>query len=272
MPTSDIKNKNLKIKDTKKKSKIDKSASVSSKVTKATVASSKVEGKTRATVKTSKTPKKPVGKAPISVTVYDMTGKTIGRMTLPSEIFAAKVNPALMAQAVRVYLAGQRSGTASVKTRGTVAGTTKKMYRQKGTGRARHGAAKAPIFVGGGVAHGPTPHSFTLSLPKKMKKAALFSALTNLLNDKRVFVLDAKKATGKTRDMAKTFGKLNLLGKKVMFVGNKDSQVAARSARNIANTRVIRAENLNTYEVLDNNAVVMLRDSIDTIKNTFLKA
>lgn len=232
---------------------------------------SKVEKPVSKTIKASAAISK-VEKGAISATVYGMDGKATGRITLPSEIFRAKVNSVLMAQAVRVYLASQRRGTASVKTRSTVAGTTKKMYRQKGTGRARHGAAKAPIFVGGGVAHGPTPHSFNLNLPKKMKKAALFSALTALLNEKKIIILDAKNATGKTKDMANAFKKLNLEDKKIMFVTNKDSVAAARSAKNIKGTNVVRAENLNTYEVLNNNALVMLRDSIDTIKNTFLKS
>jgi large subunit ribosomal protein L4 len=234
---------------------------------------SKVEEPISKTVKTSITSSKIAAsdKNSISATVYDMTGKASGRINLPYEIFGAKVNPALMAQAVRVYLTSQRTGTASVKTRSNVSGTTKKMYRQKGTGRARHGAAKAPIFVGGGVAHGPKVKEFNLSLPKKMKKAALFSALTSFLNDKKIVVLDAQKATGKTRDMANALGKLDILGKKVMFVINKDSNMAGRSAKNIKGTKVIRAENLNTYEVLNNNAVVVLRESIDTIKNTFLR-
>src|SRR3989344_7875158 len=121
--------------------------------------------------------------------VFDLSGKVTTTVTLPEYLFGAKVNRPLMAQAVRVYLANQRAGTQSTKTRGEVDGSTRKIYRQKGTGRARHGGIRAPIFVGGGIAHGPKPHDFSRELPQKMRRAALFSALSGKLKDGEVKIM-----------------------------------------------------------------------------------
>jgi LSU ribosomal protein L4P len=122
--------------------------------------------------------------------LLDINGKKVGTINLPPEIFAAEVNPPLMAQAVRVYLANQRKAHPKTKTRAEVNRTKAKWYRQKGTGRARHGSRAAPIFVGGGVAHGPTgEQNYQLKMPKKMKKAALFSALTSKFKEKEILVV-----------------------------------------------------------------------------------
>jgi large subunit ribosomal protein L4 len=112
--------------------------------------------------------------ASVKVAIVDVSGASKGNMTLPAEIFGVIPNKALLAQAVRVYLANQRQGNASTQTRGEVVGSTRKIYRQKGTGRARHGAIKAPIFVGGGVAHGPHPHDFGLDFPKKNEESSTY--------------------------------------------------------------------------------------------------
>jgi large subunit ribosomal protein L4 len=135
---------------------------------------------------------KPVTKVTrgVKIDVLDLTGKVQTSIDLPAELFGAKVNKQIMAQAVRVYLANQRQGTQSTKTRGEVTGSTRKIYRQKGTGRARHGGITAPIFVGGGIALGPKPRDYGLSLPKKMRRVALASALTSQLNAGKVKVVD----------------------------------------------------------------------------------
>ncbi len=215
-------------------------------------------------------------KGSISVSVYDLLGKSSGRMSLPSEIFAAKVNPALMAQAVRVHMASQRRGTASTKTRSEVAGTTKKIYRQKGTGRARHGAAKAPIFVGGGITFGPRPHDFALSMPKKMRRLALFSALTSKLAESSVKVLDTTDSKGKTREMFGLLKSLDLVSKnghakKVMVVIDNNGKLVSQSARNIEGARVQNASNLTAYEVLNANTLLFMKESVDLLKKTFLE-
>lgn len=214
-------------------------------------------------------------KAGILVNVYGMDGTAAGKITLPGEIFGAKVNPNLMTQAVRVYLFAQRQGTASTKTRGEVRGTTKKMYRQKGTGRARHGAAKAPIFVGGGITFGPRPRDFSLELPKKMKRASLFSALTSKLQEEKVRVLDLTSAMGKTQEIVKVLKNFDLVSKngkakKIMIVTTNDSEMIIRASKNIDGAVLKNAANLTTYEVLNSNTILFMKESIDVLKNTYL--
>ncbi len=210
-------------------------------------------------------------KAEISMNVIDLAGKAAGKIALPGEIFGAKVNPTLMAQAVRVYLFSQRRGMSSTKTRGEVNGTTKKIYRQKGTGRARHGAAKAPLFVGGGITFGPKPRDFSLELPKKMKRGALFSALTQKLNDKQMVVFDSKSLTGKTKEMSAFVKAAEIGTKKMTVVIDSDSALVRRSAGNLKKTSVVRAEDLNAYTVLNGGTILFVKDSIETMKKTFLK-
>lgn len=153
-------------------------------------------------------------KKTLKLPVLDLAGKKLTEIELPKEVFDAKVNLPLMAQAVRVYLSNQRRAFAKTKTRGEISGSTIKIWKQKGTGRARHGDRYAPIFVGGGRAHGPKgDQSYHLSLPKKMKKAALFSALTGKIEDKKVVIVDGlEKTKGKTKEAEKIITKL--LGEK----------------------------------------------------------
>src|SRR3989338_8227396 len=160
-----------------------------------------------------------------SVPMVDVTGRRKGSVELPREIFGAKINEKLMAQAVRVYLVNQRQGTASTKTRGEVAGSTRKIYRQKGTGRARHWSITAPIFRGGGIVFGPRVRGFSLKLSKQMKKKALSSALAQKLLDQKVSVVDLEGVSGKTRELAQLFKNLKLLDKE-----KKDNQVLFVSA------------------------------------------
>ena len=177
----------------------------------------KVKNARKATVKKSSTPKPKTvrsttiksGSARLRADVYNTQGKVVSKIGLPKEVFGAKVNNSLMAQAVRVYLANQRMGTASTKNRGEITGSTKKIWRQKGTGRARHGSRKAPIFVGGGVAFGPRTRDYSLKIPKKMKKAALFSALSFRQNNREIKVVTGlENISPKTKFMAQVIKKL----------------------------------------------------------------
>src|SRR3990172_10626024 len=139
--------------------------------------------------KTKKEVRKKNVKAGLTLPVYGVDGKEKTPADLQKEIFSVEVNPRLLAQYVRVYLANQRQGNASTKTRGEVTGSTRKIYRQKGTGNARHGSIKAPIFVGGGITFGPKPRDYSLKMNKKQKTLALFSSLTVKANDKEIFAL-----------------------------------------------------------------------------------
>lgn len=214
--------------------------------------------------------------ASLSVSVVDMAGKSAGKVDLPEDIFGAKINPTLMAQAVRVYLANQRQGTASTKTRGKVTASTRKIYRQKGTGRARHGANSAPIFVGGGVAHGPLPRDYSLDLPKKMRRAALFSALTQKHNDDSVVVLDANGASGKTKEVMSALKALNMVRKdgkthKVLFVISGDTGAIKKAARNIEGLDLTSVNTLTTYEVLNHRHLLFLKDAVEVMSSVYLK-
>ncbi len=207
----------------------------------------------------------------LKISVLDTEGKAAGTMTLPEVIFGAKVNPTLMAQAVRVYLANQRLGTASTKTRGEVDGSTRKIYRQKGTGRARHGGVRAPIFVKGGVAHGPSPRDYSLSMPTKMKRAALFSALSVQLKNDNVIVVEGLEKIGpKTKKMAQALSKLGM-GKKSLVVMPSFLVDVYKAGRNIAGIKLSPASQLSTYAVLGAGKIILMKESIAAMEKTFSK-
>lgn len=232
----------------------------------------KSKDKSLKVVKTVSTTKKKTGG--LTVDVYDMKGKVVEAVELPKEIFGAKINNQLMSQAVRVYLANQRRGTASTKTRGEVAGSTRKIQRQKGTGKARHGSIRAPIFVHGGVVFGPKPKDYSLKLSKKMRKVALFSALSAKVKDRGIKVVSGlEKITPKTKFMALVLQKLGLLNKneKILLVLPEKLEEVQRAARNIDNMEIIYAYQLNTYDILRNKTLFLLKDSIAEVEKHFLQ-
>lgn len=214
----------------------------------------------------------PVKKAPtikktagLSVPLYSLTGRATGTLSLPKEIFGAKVNKSLLAQAVRVYMTNQSFLPGSTKTRGEVEGSTAKIYRQKGTGRARHGAIRAPIFVGGGITFGPKPRKVRLSLPKKMKKAALISALSSKTADKSVIGLGGlEKASGKTKEMAKLTKNLKL--KTALLVIGKKMDNVVRASRNIPGLTVLPINQLNAFEILRHQSLIISKEAMEKFK------
>lgn len=213
------------------------------------------------------------------VDILTITGRKSGKIDLPKEIFAAKVNDQLMAQAVRVYLANQRRAKAKVKTRAEVKGSRRKIWRQKGTGRARHGDRYAPIFVGGGRAHGPTgEESYKLKLSKKMRKMALFSALTSKFKQDEILVVKGlEKVEPKTKKMVEILKKLTKNWKletrnwKLTIVLPEVIDNVVRGARNIKGVSLTQANLLNTYRVLNGGKFILMKESIDKLKETFLK-
>lgn len=172
--------------------------------------------------------------------------KIITDFNFPKETFKVEVVPQLLAQSVRVFMANQRQGTQSTLTRTEVTGTTKKIYKQKGTGNARHGDRKAHIFVGGGIAFGPKPRDFSLKFPQKMRRLALNMALSQALKDKRVVVVSGlDKLSGKTQELAKF-----LRGGKSLIVTGKLLENVWRAGRNIPNVEITPYSQLNAYTVL----------------------
>lgn len=213
--------------------------------------------------------KKSVG---ISVPMFDSKGAKNGTFDLPSEIFGAKINDAVMAQAVRVYLANQRQGNAHTKSRGEISLTKAKWFRQKGTGRARHGAQSAPIFVGGGVAHGPRKHDFTLSMPQKMRKAALISALSQKAKDGEITVVSGfTNIEPKTKIMNQALSKImdDKSGKKKVLIVTsgvpKELPNVYQAGRNIKNVNIISANLINTYEILKHKNLLLMKESVEIL-------
>ena len=227
--------------------------------------------------------------------VFDIKGKSVESITLPKEIFGVEINKTLISQAVRVYLANQRRGTVKTKSRGEVNISTRKIYKQKGTGRARHGAASAPIFVGGGVAFGPRQRDYSMKLNQKAKKAALFSSLSAKLKQGEIkIVTGLEKLEPKTKNMADVIAKLQLNGKNKSLLlitptlvtdFDKDSKAkktlklnpnvgfgnVVKSARNMEGISIVSANLLNTYEVLKSRNILFMKDAIKSLEENFLR-
>ncbi len=222
----------------------------------------------------SKTAKRTVTKSPaktkgVSAPVVGVDGKVKSKIQLPSELFDANVNNQLLAQAVRVYLANQRQGTASTKTRGEVEGSTRKIYRQKGTGRARHGAIRAPIFVGGGIVFGPAPRDYSLKLPRHMRRTALASALTRQYQAGNVMIVDGfEDLEPKTNVFGKAFAALGAT-RATLLVTMNTMDTVVRGARNLSEVDLLPVTSLNTYAVLSHQRVVFMKPTIAQLKKTF---
>jgi len=219
-----------------------------------------------------KTKKETTAKTKWSIPIYDLTGEIKKYQSLPKEILASEINNKLLAQSVRVYLANRRQGTASTKTRGEVTGSTRKIYRQKGTGRARHGDIKAPIFVGGGVVGGPKPKDFSLKLNKKQRRKALFGALSLKFKNKEIIGLSNKslEIKPKTKNLISFFRKVNLeKDKKLLIVPEKEADNLRLAARNIPGVKIISVKSINCYQILNHQGILIIDKAIESIKKHF---
>ncbi len=224
----------------------------------------KLEAKNMVTIK------KIEKKSNLSLSIYDIEGKELKTVELPKEVFAVTKNNSLLAQAVRVYLVNQRQGNVKVKTRSEVIGSTRKIYRQKGTGKARHGAIKAPIFVGGGVAHGPKQKDYNLKFNKKEKKIALYGALSIKLKEKKVFGLDEKALVmkPKTKTVVNFLKKLELIGKNnLMILKKMETNNLVLAMRNISNLTFTDVNSLNPYLVLKSSSLIFVENSLEVFKD-----
>jgi len=201
----------------------------------------------------------------LSLEVLSAQGEKIESMTLPKELFGASYNRQLVSQAIRIYLMNQREGSAATKTRGMVEGSTRKIYRQKGTGRARHGGIRAPIFVGGGITFGPEPRDIRKVLPKQMKKKALVSALSYQVKKNMVKVVDG---IGELPVKTKVFVQMLehiAAPKRVLFVYGEKAETIVRAMRNINGVSVRPVALLNTYDVMTHMGVVFTKDAIQSM-------
>ena len=204
----------------------------------------------------------------MKVTIYDKNGqKTEKQMILPKEIFEAKINLPLMAQAVKVFLANQRIASPKAKTRSEVTGSTRKILRQKGTGRARHGDNKAPIFVGGGKAHGPIGVKKRLTLSKKMRQAALRSALSAKAKEGVIFVVDdLTKIAPKTKKAVKFIDNLGINGKKATLYLSENNDNIIRAFGNLPNIAIGLANKLNAYQALSSGRIIFTKETVKVLK------
>lgn len=206
--------------------------------------------------------------------VKNLSGASVGSIDLDDTVFGAEVHEHLLWEVVKWQLAKRRSGTASTKRMGEVRGTSKKIYKQKGTGQARHGSRKAPIFVGGGSTFGPKPRSYEYNMPRKAKKAALRSALSLRASENKIVVVDNFSTDGKTKSVATALKALGAVdparkraggGAKALIVDAKDNANLVRGAKNLAKSQWLAPEGLNVYDILRHETVVLTRAAVDQI-------
>jgi large subunit ribosomal protein L4 len=196
----------------------------------------------------------------------NMAGEEVGQVELVDAIFAAPVNQPLMHQALVRQMANARLGTAKVKGRSEVEGGGRKPWKQKGTGRARQGSTRAAQWRGGGIIFGPTPRSYEQQMPRKMRRAALCSALSLKAADEKILVLDELAVAGtKTRDMAQILERL-ALGRKALILLAGENENVERSAKNLSDVKLLRASYLNVRDLLNYDYVVIPQDALAVIQ------
>ena len=199
-----------------------------------------------------------------TVHVIDTSGKKVKEVKAPDEVFAVPLKEHLVYETVINYRANQRQGTASTKTRGEVRGGGRKPWRQKGTGRARAGSNRSPIWKGGGTTFGPRPRDYSYSLPKKAKRTALKSVLSMKLAEKQLLIVDALELKEPKTKEAMALIK-NLKVDSVLFVDRHDNKNLFLSARNIPKTKVVDVNQVNVYDVLNHNWLVLTKRAFDSL-------
>jgi large subunit ribosomal protein L4 len=203
----------------------------------------------------------------VNLAVVNQAGEDAGKVSVEASVFGVEVNNQVMFDAVQVYQANMRQATAKTKTRSEVSGGGKKPWRQKGTGRARAGSSRSPIWVGGGKVFGPIGNqNFKLSQNKKAHALALKSALTSKVNDKALVVVDEFKLDSvKTKAFVEVLAKLNVSGKALLVLDDANAVVVA-SARNIPTLTVTTTNNLSVYDLLNNGTVVFTKEALKTVE------
>jgi large subunit ribosomal protein L4 len=201
--------------------------------------------------------------------VFDIEKKKVTQVDLNDAVFGAEVNEAIIYDVVKMQLASRRSGTASTKTRSDVSGGGKKPWRQKGTGRARAGTTRSPIWRGGGIVFGPHPRDYSYSIPKKVRKKAIISALSmKFKEDKMLILKDFPMDKISTRIFKGVFDLFSL--KKALFILDDKNEVLLKSSRNIKNVKMIRSEGINVYDILNHEHLILLEPSVKKIEGALL--
>lgn len=214
--------------------------------------------------------------------IYSQNGEEIGKIDLPGKIFGIEVSPNLVHQAVVAQMANARKPLAYAKGRGEVSGGGRKPWRQKGTGRARHGSIRSPIWVGGGVTHGPTKEKkYSKKINKKAKRKALFMALSSKVKDNQLVILDAVSLEQvKTKKIKEILDRISVRLPNYKKTKNKQDSVLliqpdsnkdlVRTTRNLSFTKTVRADSLNIVDILGRKYVVLLKEAIPVIEKTYL--
>jgi len=209
----------------------------------------------------------------MKIDVYNQEGQVTGSTTLPKEIFGVDFNSDLVHQIVTALSANKRQVSAHTKDRSEVRGGGKKPWRQKGTGRARHGSIRSPLWKGGGVTHGPrVDRVFEKEVPKKMRRKALFMVLSKKAETKQIIVLDKiDLAQGKTKEMATSLAKLPCKNATILIATPGYDKKIFLASRNIKNTSIEDARNLNILQILNHKYLLITKEAIKTIEETFIK-
>ena len=206
-----------------------------------------------------------------NVAVFNMAGEKVSELALNDSVFAVEPNTSVMHMAVINYLANQRQGTQSTLTRAEVSGGGKKPWRQKGTGRARQGSTRAPQWYHGGIALGPKPRSYNFTINKKVRQLAIKSALSSKVLADELVVLDSLTLEAiKTKEIVKVLSALKA-GKKALIVLPEKNDVVYRSARNIAGVKVSPVNTINTYDILNCDTLIVLKDAVAKIEEVYAK-
>ena len=204
-----------------------------------------------------------------SIKVVDMAGKEVGSMELSEKVFAAQVDPSVLHSAVKVYLANQRQGTQSTLTRSEVSGGGRKPWRQKGTGRARQGSTRSPQWTHGGIALGPKPRSYRMTLNKKVRNAAMFGALSaKVAGSDMIVVNEIKTAEYKTKNMTAMLKAIGADCKSLVVLPEVDSAVI-KSCANIPGVKTVQYNEINTYDILNADKVVIAEAAVKKIEEVY---
>lgn len=204
------------------------------------------------------------------VALLNVSGEQVGEIELNDNIFGVEINKSVLHDAVKNYLANQRQGTQSAKTRAEVRGGGRKPWRQKGTGRARQGSIRAPHWVGGGVIFAPKPRDYSYELPKKVKRLAMKSALSSKVVDENIIVLDELSMTmPKTKDMVNILKNLSVEKKALIVMDEKNDNII-RSASNIPGVNTTLVTTLNVYDILKHEKFIVTKEAVHKIEEVYV--
>lgn len=207
----------------------------------------------------------------LSLPVLDLKGKNVGNVELNPTIFSVALNPTLVHQAMVAYLANRRANIAHTKDRGEVAGSNRKPWRQKGTGHARHGSSRSPIWRGGGVTFGPkADRNYSVRMPQKMRQAAFKMVLSDKVAKENLIIIDSlADLNGKTKSWIEAAKQILGLGTKALVVDATKEEKAERSIRNVAGVKYIGIDGLNIFDIARHTKLVMTKDAIAHVESRF---